>query len=325
MFKCKFLSSLFQSKLNNQDNQLIERSCSNGVDSSHAQEANSLNSEAEAASRADSKSANNEIEKQEPILMDVLRQTIDSIDLKSHVQNSKDINLLKLYKFVNTSDEFKTFVKQFGDDLKRAIVAGKVKLHDNDESKDHIWMIVGFDDNYHLSYDFIYNQSEKFSDKLIIDLQPLLDDVNNDVLILEYNSHPQYRPYGHETITDVDKYFQSKQHLKNITLYQPKEYEYAHGGCDLYLTQDEDFFRADIVLFLLDSDFIVYPHRYVDIMDEELFKSIVNIVHRLSMRLDTCTCLYIKSYLVHLLIHNEKAKFISNNCLIMFNENLFYW
>ena len=253
MFKCKSLSSLFQSKLNNQDNQLIEHG-----GSSHAQEVNSLNSEAnaeakaatqlhgEAGSRADSKSTNNEIKKQEPILM-VLKHTIDSIDLKSHVQNSKDISLLKLYKFVTASDEFNKLFKQFGKEMKFAIVAGKVRLHDNDELKDHIWMIVGFDDHYKLSYDFIYNQSEKFSDKLIIDLQPLLDDVNNDVLILEYNSYPQYRPYGHETITDVDKYFQSKQHLKNITLYQPKEYEYAHGGCDLYLTQDEDF--SERILF----------------------------------------------------------------------------
>lgn len=244
MFKCNFLSSLFQSKMNNQENQLIERSSSGSSQANiHTQEATSLNSEAksevvteakaatqsEDGSKADSKSIDNKIKKQEPILMDALKQTIDAIDLKSHVQNSKDISLLKLYKFVTASDEFKTFVKQFGDDVKHAIVAGKVKLHDNDEPKDHIWMIVGFDDNYRLSYDFIYNQSEKFSDKLIIDLQPLLDDVNNDVLILEYNSHPQYRPYGHETITDVDKYFQSKQDLKDITLYQQKEYEYAHG------------------------------------------------------------------------------------------------
>ena len=227
MFKCKFLSSLFQSKLNNQDNQLIEHG-----GSSHAQEANSLNSEAnaeaateanaatqlhgEAGSRADSKSIDNEIKKQELILMDVLKQTIDSMDLKSHVQSSKDISLLKLYKFVTASDEFKKLFKQFGKEMKFAIVAGKVRLHDNDELKDHIWMIVGFDDNYSLSYDFIYNQSEKFSDKLIIDLQPLLDDVNNDVLILEYNSHPQYRPYGHETITDVDKYFYISQKNTNM-------------------------------------------------------------------------------------------------------------
>lgn len=309
-----FLSSLFQSKPSNQENQLFERSC----EASHEVVKEAASSHAQVA-----KQENNEQPiknaKQKPVLMDAVKQAIDSIDLKSYMQNSKDITLLKLYKFVTASDEFKNLFKQFEKEMNFAIVAGKVKLHDNDESKDHIWMIVGFDYNYHLSYDFIYNQSEKFSDKLIIDLQPLLDDVNNDVLILEYNSHPQYRPYGNETITNVDEYFKSKQHLKNITLYQPKKYEYAHGGCDLYLTQDEDFFRADIVLFLLDSDFIVNPHRYVDIMDEELFKSIGNIVHRLNMRLDTCDCFDIKRYLVHLLIHNEKATLISNNCLIMFD------
>lgn len=310
-----FLSSLFQSKPSNQENQLVERShdlceskCSyEAAASSHAQVAKQENNEQPIK------------EKQEPVLMEALKKTIDSIDLKSHVQNSKDINLLKLYKFVTASDEFKKLFKQFEKEMNFAIVAGKVKLHDNDEPKDHIWMIVGFDRSYSLFYDFIYNQSEKFSDKLIIDLQPLLDDVNNDVLILEYNSHPQYRPYGNETITNIDEYFKSKQPLKNITLYQPKEYEYAYGGCNLYLEQDEDFFQAYIVLFLLDSDFIVNPHRYVDIMDEELFKSIGNIVHRLNMQLDTCDCFDIKRYLVHLLIHNEKSTLISNNCLIMFD------
>ena len=309
----QFLSSLFQSKPSNQENQFVERSC----EASHEVVKEAASSHAQVA-----KQENNEQpiknEKQKPVLMDALRQIIDAIDLKSHVQNSKDISLLELYKFVTASDEFKKLFKQFEKKMNFDIVAGKVKLHDNDEPKDHIWMIVVFNNNYHLSYDFIYNQSEKFSDKLIIDLQPLLDDVNNDVLILEYNSHPQYRPYGNETITNIDEYFKSKQHLKNITLYQPKEYEYVYG-CYLDLTQDEDFFRTDIVLFLLDSDFIVNPHRYVDIMDEELFKSIGNIVHRLNMRLDTCDCLDIKRYLVHLLIHNERATLISNNCLIMFD------
>lgn len=306
-----FLSSLFQSKPSNQENQLFDRSCE------VVKEATASRHDQAAKQENNAQPIKNE--KKEPILIDAVKQAIDSIDLKSYMQNSKDITLLKLYKFVTASDEFKNLFKQFEKEMNFAIVAGKVKLHDNDESKDHIWMIVGFDYNYHLSYDFIYNQSEKFSDKLIIDLQPLLDDVNNDVLILEYNSHPQYRPYGNETITNIDEYFQSKQTLKDITLYQPKEYEYAYGGCNLYLTQDEDFFRADIVLFLLDSDFIVNPHRYVNIMDEELFKSIGNIVHRLNMRLDTCDCLDIKRYLVHLLIHNERATLISNNCLIMFD------
>ena len=307
----QFLSSLFQSKPSNQENQLFDRSCE------VVKEATASRHDQAAKQENNAQPIKNE--KKEPILIDAVKQAIDSIDLKSYMQNSKDITLLKLYKFVTASDEFKNLFKQFEKEMNFAIVAGKVKLHDNDESKDHIWMIVGFDYNYHLSYDFIYNQSEKFSDKLIIDLQPLLDDVNNDVLILEYNSHPQYRPYGNETITNIDEYFQSKQTLKDITLYQPKEYEYAYGGCNLYLTQDEDFFRADIVLFLLDSDFIVNPHRYVNIMDEELFKSIGNIVHRLNMRLDTCDCLDIKRYLVHLLIHNERATLISNNCLIMFD------
>ena len=309
----QFLSSLFQSKPSNQENQFVERSCSREV----VKEATASRHDQAAKQENNAQPIKNE--KKEPILIDAVKQAIDSIDLKSYMQNSKDITLLKLYKFVTASDEFKNLFKQFEKEMNFAIVAGKVKLHDNDESKDHIWMIVGFDYNYHLSYDFIYNQSEKFSDKLIIDLQPLLDDVNNDVLILEYNSHPQYRPYGNETITNIDEYFKSKQHLKNITLYQPREYEYAHGGCDLYLEQDEDFFQADIVLFLLDSDFIVNPHRYVDIMDDELFKSIGKVVHRLNMRLDTCDCLDIKRYLVHLLIHNEKATLISNNCLIMFD------
>ena len=210
-----FLSSLFQSKPSNQENQLFDRSrevVKEATASSHAQ-----------AAKQENNAQPIKNEKKEPILIDAVKQAIDSIDLKSYVQNSKDITLLKLYKFVTASDEFKKLFKQFEKAMNFAIVAGKVKLHDNDELKDHIWMIVGFDRSYSLFYNFIYNQSEKFSDKLIIDLQPLLDDTNNDVLILEYNSHPQYRPYGNETITDVDKYFQSKQHLKNITLYQPKE------------------------------------------------------------------------------------------------------
>lgn len=334
--------SLLQSKLDNQENKAMwqkSETIYNYPDSK--EEKNSL-SEAEAKSNEKSSGhIGDGIKKQEPILMEALKQTITSIDLKSYIQNSKDISLLNPYQFVAASDEFKKLfnlykfvvandefkksfeqlAKQFKKEMNFAIVAGKVKLHDKEEPKDHIWMIIGFEgkDNLYLSYDFIYNQSEKFADKLIIDLQPLLDDVNNDVLILEYNSHPEYRPYGKETITNIDEYFQSKLSLKDITLYQPKEYEYEYG-CErnLYLAQDEDFFQADIVLFLLDSDFIEHPHRYVNIMDNELFKQITKIVHRLHVRLNSCECLYIKHYLVSLLIHNEQAKFISNNCLVMF-------
>lgn len=335
--------SLLQSKLDNHENKAMWQKSETIYNYPDSKQGNNSLSEAEAEAESNGKSSDHIGDmidkKQELILMDVLKQTIASIDLKSYIQNSKDISLLNPYQFVAASDEFKKLfnlykfvvandefkksfeqlAKQFKKEMNFAIVAGKVKLHDKEEPKDHIWMIIGFErkDNLYLSYDFIYNQSEKFADKLIIDLQPLLDDVNNDVLILEYNSHPEYRPYGKETITNIDEYFQSKLYLKDITLYQPKEYEYEYGR-NLYLAQDEDFFQADIVLFLLDSDFIEHPHRYVNIMDNELFKQITKIVHRLHVRLNSSECLYIKHYLVSLLIHNEQAKFISNNCLVMF-------
>lgn len=93
---------------------------------------------------------------------------------------------------------------------------------------------------------------------------------------MEYNSNQQYVPYGNKTILDFDDYFNNTlTNLNNITLYQPNRYN--GGSCiNVELCKQDYYFAADILMFLLDSDFIKNPYDYLNIMERELFKKIMD-------------------------------------------------
>lgn len=83
-------------------------------------------------------------------------------------------------------------------------------------------------------------------------------------------------PYGNTTILDVDDYFNTLTNLKNISLYQPNRY--SGGSCvNIELCKQDYYFDADILMFLLDSDFIKNPYDYLNIMERDLFKKIIDV------------------------------------------------
>lgn len=69
---------------------------------------------------------------------------------------------------------------------------------------------------------------------------------------------------------------------------------------------------------LLDSDFLSYPHRYVNTTNNELFEKIQKNVHELKMITNSKDVLSIKSYIVYLFQENEQIELIPNYYQIMF-------
>lgn len=214
--------------------------------------------------------------------------------------------LIQLYRLVDLlGKDF--YSRRF----KRNIVCGELN------GKDHTWIVVGVSRVSHVSCNFIYKQYEKEDIKWIIDLQPILDDVNNHIAILDYNEHPEYVPYGNKTIPNVEEYLQSKSNLKGVVIYQKPEY-YTEISGELTKIHNGYYFDADILLFLLDSDFVSYPHRYVNNTNKELFEKIQKNANQLMEVLDSEDCFDIKSHIVSLFKKNEKLDLIPKHYQVMF-------
>lgn len=260
-----------------------------------------------------------------------LKEIIQSIelDLKNTDFNTHH-NLLKMCHSLIYSDKYNQFSMDFErkcnlNKVKECIVFGTLNSNEQDKTdwqyqqKDHIWIVVGLGEGSCFDNDFIYEPYQEKEPKWIIDMQPILDDVNNHVKILDYNEHPEYVPYGHKTISNVEEYFQSKLDLEDVVVYQKPIY---------YTTMDNDFikiydgysFDVNVLLFLLDSDFLSYPHRYINTTNNELFEKIQKNVHELKMVTNSKDSLSIKSYIVYLFQENEKIELIPNYYQIMFYQ-----
>lgn len=184
--------------------------------------------------------------------------------------------------------------------------------------KEHTWIVVGVDRVSYVFCDFIYKPYEKEENiKWIIDLQPILDDVNNHIAILDYNEHPEYVPYGNKTITNVDDYFKSKSNLKDVIIYQKPEYFTEMNG-ELTKIHNSYYFDADVLLFLLDSDFVAYPHRYVNNTNKELFEKIQKNTNQLMEAIESEDSFDVKSHIVSLFEENEKLDLIPKHYQVMF-------
>ena len=188
-------------------------------------------------------------------IFEVLNETINSIELDLKNVNTDSSDLLTMCISVSQHKQFYELIQLYrlagllGKDFysrrfKRNIVCGELN------GKDHTWIVVGADKDYHVTCDFIYEKYEKKEDiKWIIDLQPILDDVSNHIAILDYNEHPEYVPYGNKTIPNVEEYLQSKSNLKGVVVYQKPEY-YTTINQELIKIHNGYYFEADIVLFL---------------------------------------------------------------------------
>lgn len=188
------------------------------------------------------------------------------------------------------------------------------------DGKEHIWIVIGTSEYWDKSCEFIYKPSNNPNSKWIIDLQPLLDNENEKALILEYNTNTQYVPYGNKTILDVDDYFNTLTNLKNISLYQPNRY--SGGSCvNVELCKQDYYFDADILMFLLDSDFIKNPYDYLNIMERDLFKKIIDAVHYIKILRDIDEYdIEVKQYIVELFHRNKKIDLIPEHYKIMFDD-----
>lgn len=258
-----------------------------------------------------------------------LKEIIYSIelDLKNSSLNTHH-NLLEMCHSLIYSDKYNQFSMDFEqkcnlNKVKECIVFGTLNSNEQDKTdwqdqqKDHIWIVVGLGEGDCFDNDFIYEPYQEKEPKWIIDVKPILDDVNNHVKILDYNEYPEYVPYGHKTISNVEEYFQSKLDLEDVVVYQKPVY---------YTTMDNNFikiydgysFDVNVLLFLLDSDFLSYPHRYVNTTNNELFEKIQKNVHELKMITNSKDVLSIKSYIVYLFQENEQIELIPNYYQIMF-------
>ena len=241
-------------------------------------------------------------------IFEVLNETINSIELDLKNVNTDSFDLLTMCISVSRHKQFYELIQLYrladllGKDFysrrfKRNIVCGELN------GKDHTWIVVGVNKVSHVSCNFIYKQYEKEEDiKWIIDLQPILDDVNNHIAILDYNEHPEYIPYGNKTIPNV---------------YQKPEY-YTTINQELIKIHNGYYFEADILLFLLDSDFVDYPHRYVNNTNKELFEKIQKNTNQLMEILDSEDCFDIKRHIVSLFKKNEKLDLIPKHYQVMF-------
>lgn len=256
---------------------------------------------------------NKDIEKsEEEWVYDWLSENINQI---AHELPKKNQTLSSLSKLL-LSHEKTTKLTNYGDNHYQYYLACG-KLND----KEHTWIVFG--ESYEKPCDFIYKPSKKPNLKWIIDLQPLVNDENNKPLILEYNSNQQYMPYGNKTILDLDGYFDTHKNLKNITIYQPNKY--SGGSCvQVELSEQDYYFDADILMFLLDSDFINNPYDYVNIMDRDLFKNIIHAIHYIKLlRNINDNDLEIKEYIVKLFNKNKKIDLIPEYYQVMY-QTMFY-
>ena len=258
--------------------------------------------------------------------LEILKEAINSIELDLKNNNpSSSSDLLQLCKSVLHSKQFSQLTalgtvhkdvflldKDFFRIAKKRVVGGELN------GKDHSWIVVSADKDYDVTCDFIYEKYEKKEDiKWIIDLQPILDDVNNHIAILDYNEHPEYIPYGNKTISNVKEYFKSKSNLKDVIIYQKPEYFTEMNG-ELTKIHNGYYFDADVLLFLLDSDFVAYPHRYVNNTNKELFEKIQKNTNQLMEAIESEDSFDVKSHIVSLFEENEKLDLIQKHYPVMF-------
>lgn len=256
-------------------------------------------------------------------IFEILSETINSIELDLKNTNTKSSDLLAICSSVSRSKQFYELIQLYrladllGKEFysrrfKRSVVGGELN------GKEHAWIVVGADKDYDVTCDFIYEKYEKKEDcKWIIDLQPILDDVNNHIAILDYNEHPEYVPYGNKTITNVNDYFKSKSNLKDVIIYQKPEYFTEMNG-QLTKIHNGYSFDADVLLFLLDSDFVAYPHRYVNNINKELFEKIQKNTNQLMEAIESEDSFDVKNHIVSLFNENEKLDFIPKHYQVMF-------
>ena len=258
--------------------------------------------------------------------LEMLKEAINSIELDLKNNNpSSSSDLLQLCKSVLHSKQFSQLTalgtvhkdvflldKDFFRIAKKRVVGGELN------GKDHSWIVVSADKDYDVTCDFIYEKYEKKEDiKWIIDLQPILDDVNNHIAILDYNEHPEYIPYGNKTISNVEEYLKSKSNLKDVIIYQKPEYFTEMNG-QLTKIHNGYSFDADVLLFLLDSDFVAYPHRYVNNTNKELFEKIQKNTNQLMEAIESEDSFDVKSHIVSLFEENEKLDLIQKHYPVMF-------
>lgn len=256
-------------------------------------------------------------------IFEILSETINSIELDLKNTKTKSSDLLTMCSSVSRHKQFYELIqlyrladllgKEFDSRrFKRSVVCGELN------GKEHTWIVVGVDRVSYVFCDFIYKPYEKEENiKWIIDLQPILDDVNNHIAILDYNEHPEYVPYGNKTITNVDDYFKSKSNLKDVIIYQKPEYFTEMNG-ELTKIHNSYYFDADVLLFLLDSDFVAYPHRYVNNTNKELFEKIQKNTNQLMEAIESEDSFDVKSHIVSLFEENEKLDLIPKHYQVMF-------
>lgn len=256
---------------------------------------------------------NKDIEKsEEELVCDWLSENINQI---VHELPKKNQTLSSLSKLLLSHEKTKKLTNYDGNYYQYHLVYGTL----ND--KEHTWIVFG--ESYEEPCDFIYKRSKKPNSKWIIDLQPLVNSSDDKPFILEYNSNQQYVPHGNKTILDLDGYFYTHKNLKNITIYQPNKY--SGGSCvQVELSEQDYYFDADILMFLLDSDFINNPYDYVNIMDRDLFKNIIHAIHYIKLlRNINENDLEIKEYIVQLFNKNKKIDLIPEYYQVMY-QTMFY-
>lgn len=303
----KFLSNLFSSKTSDENAKL---------------------STSEKTVESENQTVEQEVAVQKSVeerFLEILKEAINSIELDLKNNNpSSSSDLLQLCKSVLHSKQFSQLTalgtvhkdvflldKDFFRIAKKRVVGGELN------GKDHSWIVVSADKDYDVTCDFIYEKYEKKEDiKWIIDLQPILDDVNNHIAILDYNEHPEYIPYGNKTISNVKEYFKSKSNLKDVIIYQKPEYFTEMNG-ELTKIHNGYYFDADVLLFLLDSDFVAYPHRYVNNTNKELFEKIQKNTNQLMEAIESEDSFDVKSHIVSLFEENEKLDLIPKHYQVM--------
>lgn len=302
----KFLSNLFNSKTSDENTKL---------------------STSEKPVESENQTVEQEVAVQKSVeerFLEILKEAINSIELDLKNNNpSSSSDLLQLCNSVLHSKQFSQLTalgtvhkdvflldKDFFRIVKKRVVGGELN------GKEHAWIVVGVYRDSYLYCDFIYKPYEKEDIKWIIDLQPILDDVNNHIAILDYNEHPEYVPYGNKTITNVDDYFKSKSNLKDVIIYQKPEYFTEMNG-ELTKIHNGYYFDADVLLFLLDSNFVAYPHRYVNNTNKELFEKIQKNTNQLMEAIESEDCFDVKSHIVSLFNENEKLDLIPKHYQVM--------
>ena len=121
----------------------------------------------------------------------------------------------------------------------------------------------------------------------------------------------------------MDEYFNSLTNLKNITLYQPYRYSrYSKlGSSKVEIYKPDYYFDADILMFLLDSDFINNKYNYLNVIKLELFKKIIDAVHHIKILRDIADDkIEFQQYIITLFRRNGKIDLMSQHYQIMFDD-----